>query len=88
MSEALRESLLVKQHFTANVNESEDSEEGSSDTSDTPGFGKEGMEVHPNLKSTMADSSKKKRKYKGCMKYLHRCDEMILKPVLIYKYER
>lgn len=39
--------------------------------------------MHPNFKKDV-----KKKKYKGCKKYLHRCDEMILKPVLIYRYER
>ena len=29
-----------------------------------------------------------KKHYKGCSKYLHRFDEMIMKPIFIYKYER
>lgn len=30
----------------------------------------------------------KKHRYKGCAKYLHRFDEMIMKPLFIYNYER
>lgn len=30
----------------------------------------------------------KKHRYKGCAKYLHRFDEMIMKPLFIYRYER
>jgi len=33
------------------------------------------------------NETNKKVKYKGCKKYLHRCDLWILRPVLIYKYE-
>ena len=29
-----------------------------------------------------------KRTYKGCKKYLNRFDEMIMKPIFIYRYER
>ena len=29
-----------------------------------------------------------KRRYRGCVKYLHRFDELIMKPLFIYKYEK
>ena len=31
---------------------------------------------------------KSKRYYTGCSKYLHRFDELIMKPLFIYNYER
>ena len=59
----------------------ESEEESSSDSSKDES---EVAELHPNFKSSLTQ----KKKYKGCKKYLHRCDEMILRPVLIYKYEK
>jgi transposase len=51
--------------------------------------------LHPNQEAGSDKESKsatqrysKKKHYKGCAKYLHRFDEMIMKPVFIYRYER
>jgi hypothetical protein len=41
--------------------------------------------MHPN------EANKKKKEkhvHTGCAKYMHRFDEMIMKPIFIYKYER
>ena len=43
--------------------------------------------VHPNEESP-SKSKREKNKLKGIGKYLHRFDELILKPIFIYKYER
>ena len=40
--------------------------------------------LHPNEER----SSKPKAAHAGCAKYLHRFDELIMKPIFIYKYER
>jgi NhaP-type Na+/H+ or K+/H+ antiporter len=39
--------------------------------------------VHPNQ-----ERKQKQRIHTGCAKYLHRFDELIMKPIFIYKYER
>ena len=39
---------------------------------------------HPNLEKKKSDTPK----LRGCAKYLNRFDEMIMKPIFIYKYER
>lgn len=53
--------------------------------------------VHPNeenastqgpLNGTKKKSKSEKKKYTGCSKYLHRFDELIMKPIFIYNYER
>lgn len=45
--------------------------------------------LHPNEeKSVIASHKNKTRRYKGCIKYLHRFDELIMKPIFIYKYEK
>ena len=41
--------------------------------------------VHPNAETI---ASKEKRIHTGCSKYMHRFDEMIMKPIFIYKYEK
>lgn len=45
---------------------------------------------HPN--EPVHDPEARKRRhmhvYKGCAKYLHRFDELIMKPMFIYKYEK
>lgn len=40
-------------------------------------------ELHPNFQ--IRD---RKRVYTGCAKYLHRFDELIMRPLFIYKYEK
>ena len=40
--------------------------------------------LHPNEEK----HKKKTHHYHGCSKYLHRFDELIMKPIFIYKYER
>ena len=37
---------------------------------------------------TASKKATSKRRYKGCVKYLHRFDELIMKPLFIYKYEK
>lgn len=45
--------------------------------------------VHPNEEKSQAGSTKHEfRRYRGCAKYLHRFDELIMKPIFIYKYEK
>lgn len=45
--------------------------------------------LHPNEeKSQLASQKQRVRRYKGCFKYLHRFDELIMKPIFIYKYEK
>jgi|TARA_B110000285_G_C15112565_1_gene612028 hypothetical protein len=39
--------------------------------------------LHPNEERTRA-----RRIHTGCSKYLHRFDELIMKPIFIYKYEK
>lgn len=43
--------------------------------------------MHPNEENAM-EKTKTRRYYTGCLKYLHRFDELIMKPVFIYRYER
>lgn len=42
--------------------------------------------LHPNQER--AGTNKQKRIYRGCAKYLNRFDELIMKPIFIYKYEK
>lgn len=42
---------------------------------------------HPNQEQAEV-KGKNKRYYTGCSKYLHRFDELIMKPLFIYNYER
>ena len=42
--------------------------------------------LHPNQEKKPHHHHKKH--YKGCAKYLHRFDEMIMKPIFIYRYEK
>ena len=46
--------------------------------------------LHPNEENETGEHGKVKYKHfhKGCAKYLHRFDEMIMKPLFIYKYEK
>ena len=44
--------------------------------------------LHPNQENANKKSMKSKRYYTGCAKYLHRFDELIMKPLFIYNYER
>lgn len=45
--------------------------------------------LHPNQEQAEIDKkTKSKRYYTGCSKYLHRFDELIMKPLFIYNYER
>lgn len=44
-------------------------------------------ELHPNFQ-VAGRRGERKRVYKGCLKYLHRFDEMIMRPLFIYKYEK
>lgn len=44
-------------------------------------------ELHPNFQQA-GRRGERKRVYKGCLKYLHRFDEMIMRPLFIYKYEK
>ena len=39
--------------------------------------------LHPNQ-----ERKQYKRLHTGCAKYLHRFDELIMKPIFIYKYEK
>ena len=39
--------------------------------------------LHPNEERTRT-----RRVHTGCAKYLHRFDELIMKPIFIYKYEK
>ena len=48
---------------------------------------------HPNHSESAAGSKAPKKKkskhaYKGCAKYLHRFDELIMRPIFIYRYEK
>lgn len=73
------------------INKDGSSEESSEEESSGEEASQDEVEMHPNFKSALMQSNmeiKKKVKYKGCKKYLHRCDLWILRPVLIYKYER
>ena len=38
--------------------------------------------------SASVKRQRNKKHYKGCAKYFHRFDEMIMKPIFIYRYER
>jgi len=69
-------------------------DESSSDGDDNDGYN---HMLHPNEENAsasvaMGQSKKKsgheKRKYKGCSRYVHRFDELIMKPIFIYNYER
>jgi len=42
--------------------------------------------LHPNFINH--NHKAKKRVYKGCKKYFHRFDELIMRPIFIYKYEK
>lgn len=42
--------------------------------------------LHPN--EAPVKKEKSVRKYKGCVKYMHRIDELVMKPMFIYKYEK
>jgi len=53
--------------------------------------------VHPNEENASTQGpltgdkrrkSTSKKQYTGCSKYLHRFDELIMKPIFIYNYER
>ena len=41
--------------------------------------------LHPNQEQ---QTHRYKRVHTGCAKYLHRFDELIMKPIFIYKYEK
>lgn len=82
----LQDGLLNKD---GSEDESEDEDEDVSSSEEDSN--NDEVELHPNFKSALMNNemeTKKKVKYRGCKKYLHRCDLWILRPVLIYKYER
>lgn len=59
--------------------------QGSCDVSMTQSSRSE--ELHPNFRQD-GKRDGRRRVYKGCLKYLHRFDEMIMRPLFIYKYEK
>jgi hypothetical protein len=48
--------------------------------------------LHPNEEKPQDEASvtqaHHQRRYRGCAKYLHRFDELIMKPIFIHKYEK
>ena len=44
--------------------------------------------AHPNQKNEEREKKKKQTTYKGCAKHCYRFDNLVMKPMLIYKYEK
>lgn len=72
----------------------DDETSGESNDEDSSGEDSEteGLEIHPNFDQALSAQhmSKKQKKYKKkkCIQYLLTCDKFILRPILIYKYEK
>lgn len=76
--------LLRNQNPNHCLLDHEHDSQGSCDVSMTQSSRSE--ELHPNFQEEKKRGNR--RVYKGCLKYLHRFDEMIMRPLFIYKYEK